>query len=95
MTDIPEGIRDLARAAFAGRPADREGQYRLDVNRNPWTALDDALAAVVPAIREQIATAILRDVCAPGEQCQDRFCEDCTRYDQARRDADTARGKQP
>jgi hypothetical protein len=43
------------------------------------------------AVAEEIARAIEQAVCAPGEQCVERFCPDCTRYGQAQADAATAR----
>ena len=43
------------------------------------------------AVAEEIARAIEQAVCAPGEQCVERFCPDCTRYRQAQADAATAR----
>jgi hypothetical protein len=53
----PDEIRDIARAAFAGQPAKADGTLALSVGRNPWRALDDALAAVQP----HIAAHTLRD----------------------------------
>lgn len=50
--DVPDEIRQRARAAFSGRPPMPEGVYVLPLNRNPWTALEEAIAAVVPAIRQ-------------------------------------------
>ena len=43
------------------------------------------------AVAAEIARAIEKSVCAPGEQCVERFCPDCTRYRQAQADAATAR----
>jgi hypothetical protein len=43
------------------------------------------------AVAEDIAEAIERSVCEPGEHCADRFCRDCERYRQALADAATAR----
>lgn len=54
------------------------------------------LAAVLPVhermVREQVAKEIETFACRGGEQCQDRFCPDCIRHDQAQRDAQIARG---
>jgi histidine triad (HIT) family protein len=52
---------------------------------------DDRLALPWTALAEEIARAIEESVCAPGEQCAERFCPDCTRYRQAQADAATAR----
>lgn len=62
MTEIPAPVRDRARAAFAGRPADAEGQFALPATRNPWTALDDALAAVLDALRGLARVELNREV---------------------------------
>lgn len=56
------------------------------VNRRPRSVDEQA-------IRERIAQEILGSVCPPGEQCPDRFCPDCIRYEQAKRDARIARGE--
>lgn len=45
----PDEIREIARAAFAGRPPMADGVFALPTDRNPWRALDDALGAVLPA----------------------------------------------
>ena len=42
-------------------------------------------------VAEEIARAIEESVRTPGEQCADRFCQDCVRYSQSRADAALAR----
>lgn len=46
---VPDDLHRIACEAYSGRPADVEGHYALAVTRNPWVALRDALAAVLPA----------------------------------------------
>jgi hypothetical protein len=90
--DVPDELRAIARQAFAGRPADAEGALSLDSARNPWVALDDALAAVLPAIRkdertkvaEEIAQALLapmtmtnREMTEIGKIVDDEYHEEC------------------
>lgn len=48
-------------------------------------------AAIRTAMAEEIARAIEQSVCAPAGQCANRFCPDCIRYEQTRKDAATAR----
>jgi hypothetical protein len=55
--DVPDDIREAARAAFAGQPPDADGQYVLMSTRDPWEALDDALAAVLPVLRQRAEQA--------------------------------------
>ncbi len=52
--DIPAHLRDIARAAFSGQPPRADGTLLLDTGRNPWRALDEALAAVLPEHEKQI-----------------------------------------
>jgi hypothetical protein len=54
-------------------------------------AIDVMLGQHRATVAEDIAVAIEKSVCAPGDQCADRFCADCTRYRQAQADAATAR----
>ena len=42
-------------------------------------------------VAEMIAREIEGSVCAPGEQCDGRFCTDCVRWKQAQADAELAR----
>lgn len=49
--DVPDEISDVARRAFSGRKPAADGTLMLPADRNPWRALDDALTAVIPAIR--------------------------------------------
>lgn len=55
----------------------------------PWT--EQKRGGLRAAVAEDIAKAIEGSVCAPGEQCDRRFCPDCTRYAQCQADAATAR----
>lgn len=54
-------------------------------------AIDVMLAQHKAVVAEEIAVAIERSVCEPGDQCAARPCPDCTRYRQALADAATAR----
>ncbi|MFV2172291.1 hypothetical protein ACFHW2_12095 [Actinomadura sp. LOL_016] len=58
---LPEDIRETAREAFAGRPRNADGALSLPVTRNPWLALDDALAATVPAVQAAALRATADD----------------------------------
>lgn len=51
---VPEELRAVARAVFSGQPPRPDGTLLLDSGRNPWRALDDALAAVLPTYREMV-----------------------------------------
>jgi hypothetical protein len=52
---------------------------------------DVRLNEVRKTLAEKIACAIEQDICGPTENCRDRFCPDCIRHAQAKRDAATAR----
>lgn len=55
----------------------------------PWT--EQQRGGVRAAVAADIASAIEKAVCEPGENCAERFCPDCTRYAQCQADAATAR----
>jgi DNA-binding transcriptional MerR regulator len=61
------------------------GRSRTEIGPGIWIVVDGA------SVAEDIARAIEKSVCEPGEQCAERFCPDCTRYRQAQADAATAR----
>jgi hypothetical protein len=97
----PEQVPDELVAAAQQADIDWMRKVLREVGGS-WQAVPDEqvrrlLAAVLPVherqVREQVSTQILQSVCAPGEQCADRFCRDCTRYEQAQRDARLARGE--
>lgn len=51
----------------------------------------EAGQALRAGLAEEIASAIEKAVCEPGEQCSGRFCADCVKYAQMKADAATAR----
>lgn len=59
--------------------------------RTPGQPRLSRAALIRAAVAEEIAKAIERAVCEPGDQCADRFCPDCVKYRQAQADAATAR----
>ena len=95
---------DLARAVLrspALREANRKIMDGLEAEYQPKIAamilggageiIEEAAPAIRAAVAGEIASAIEQSVCAPGDQCTERFCPDCTRYRQCREDAATAR----
>ena len=71
--DVPDELRNIAREAFAGRPADAEGTLALPVDRNPWRALDDALAAVMAAVLPAHEAMVRAKVAAEIEELRVRL----------------------
>lgn len=55
--DVPDEIWQIARHAYADTHWP-DGRVAISDLRNPWTALRDALAAVIPAVRAQVAAEI-------------------------------------
>jgi hypothetical protein len=79
--DTTKGLRELATEsacrAFAGQPPDEAGVYELAAERHPWTALDDALAAVwavVSPVLDRYRKAVEE---APGGAIWTGACIEC------------------
>lgn len=70
-----------------------EDRWKGLIEKAAEQATNERLADLEKAIREQVAREIETSVCQPGEQCPDRFCPDCIRFEQAQRDAQIARGE--
>lgn len=66
-----------------GAPGDLSDRY-----------LAGGLAAVIPAIRAQVADEIARDICEPMDDCDRPSCPDCIRHEYAQRLARRIRGDQ-
>lgn len=92
----PEDVSAEAKAAFNAVVNSGYVRWYLSAGEKvEFTALNFCAwyMAERQRIREQVAREIEAAVCRGGEQCKDRFCPDCIRHGQAKRDARIARGE--
>lgn len=80
--DVPMELLMIAQAAFSGRKPMADGTFVLPSNRNPWAALHDALAAVLPAHERQVMTKLFgtpEEVAAREAEARERTPDDTVR----------------
>lgn len=68
MPDVPDELLRAAKEAFAGRPPSADGVFALDTGRNPWRALDDALAVVLDRHEAMVRDGLLDSASAEMER---------------------------
>ena len=69
---VPRNILEIAARPFA---ADEAGVYELSPERSPWTALVDALAAVLPVVRAEVRAEIANDARDMADEFQRPFAD--------------------
>ena len=84
-------LREVNRAIMDGLEAEYQPKIAAMILGGAGEIIEEAAPAIRAAVAGEIASAIEQSVCAPGDQCTERFCPDCTRYRQCREDAATAR----
>ncbi len=84
-------LREADRAIMDGLQAEYQPKIAAMILGGAGQIIEEAAPAIRAAVAGEIASAIVQSVCAPGDQCTERFCPDCTRYRQCREDAATAR----
>ena len=84
-------LQEANRAIMDGLEAEYQPKIAAMILGGAGEIIEEAAPAIRAAVAGEIASAIEQSVCAPGDQCTERFCPDCTRYRQCREDAATAR----
>ena len=88
---LKEANRKILDGLLDGLEAEYQPKIAAMILGGAGQIIEEAAPAIRAAVAGEIASAIEQSVCAPGDQCTERFCPDCTRYRQCREDAATAR----